>query len=201
MDRLRRSPLLRTLAYLTAIALCVGGLLILRKLEPSNETLTLHGMYDETGHLLTALVVAIGVRALRLPVPVWSVLVGGMVLDLGHVPQMMGYIGSLEGSTRNGSHSLAVVVVLACLGFIDRRRANIYLGIAIGAVSHLWRDMGTGTVALMWPITETVYGTLYTRYIAGLIGMAMAMVGSAGLLGAYSQSGGEKQATPESEAK
>lgn len=187
MDTIRQLPPLRTLTYLVAIAVCVAGLLALRRLEPASETLTIHGFYDEVGHLLTALVAAIGIRALRLPVPIWSVLLGGMILDLGHVPQILGYVGSLEGSSRNGSHSLGVVAVLACLGFLDRRRANIYLGIAIGAVSHLWRDMGTGTVALMWPITETVYGTLYTRYIAGLTGMAVAMVGSAGLLGVHSQ--------------
>jgi hypothetical protein len=193
MDTLRRSPLLRTLTYLIAIAVCVAGLLILTRLEPANQALTIHGFYDEIGHLLTALVAAIGIRALRLPVPIWSVLMGGMVLDLGHVLGMMGYVNALEGSSRNGSHSLGVVIALACLGFLDRRRANIYLGIAIGAVSHLWRDMGTGTVALMWPVTDTVYGTLYTRYIAGLTGMAVAMVGSAGLLGVHSQTVNEEE--------
>ena len=192
MDTIRRSPLLRTLVYLMAVAACVAGLLVIRRLEPANPTLAIHGFYDEVGHLLTALVLAIGIRSMRLPIPIWSVLVGGMVLDLGHVPQILGYVGALEGSSRNGSHSLGVVAVLACLGFLDRKRANIYLGIAIGAVSHLWRDMGTGTVALMWPITETVYGTLYSRYIAVLTGMAVAMVGSAGLLNVYSQSVSEE---------
>jgi membrane-bound metal-dependent hydrolase YbcI (DUF457 family) len=196
MDTLRRSPLLRTLTYLIAVAVCVAGLLILRQLEPANETLALHGFYDELGHLLTALVAAIGIRALRLPVPMWSVLLGGMVLDLGHVPQILGYIGSVEGSSRNGAHSLGVVAVLACLGFLDRRRANVYLGIAIGEVSHLWRDMGTGTVALMWPVSETVYGTLYSRYIAVLTGMAVAMIGSAGLLGVHSQTVANEEQQP-----
>jgi membrane-bound metal-dependent hydrolase YbcI (DUF457 family) len=146
-----------------------------------------HGVYDELGHLLTALVAGIGVRALRLPIPLLSMLLGGVVLDLGHVLQMMDYVNALEGSTRSGSHSITVVIMLACMGFLDRRRANIWLGIAIGAVSHLWHDMGTGTVALMWPVTETVYGTIYRRYLAGLAGMAAAMVGSAALLGVHVQ--------------
>lgn len=175
-------PIVRTTLFLAAVSVCIGGLLLLRRLEPDTGSLTVHGIYDELGHLVTALVAAIGVRALRLPVPIWSVLIGGVVLDIGHIPQMYGYLAALEGSSRNGSHSLLVVVLLACLGFIDQRRANIYLGIAIGAVSHLWRDMGTGAVALMWPITDSVYGTLYSRYIAGLAGMAVAMIGSAGLL-------------------
>ncbi len=183
MMTLPASSLFRSRTYLAAIAVCLLAIVALRILEPEDETLLVHGVYDELGHLLTALVAGIGVRALRLPVPLWSVLLGGVVLDLGHVLQMMGYVNALEGSSRSGSHSIAVVILLACLDFLDRRRANIWLGIAIGAVSHLWRDMGTGTVALMWPVTDTVYGTLYRRYLAGLAGMAIAMVGSAALLG------------------
>lgn len=187
MTPLTASPLLRSLTYLFAIGVCVGALLLLPRLEPDHASLTIHGLYDELGHLVTALVAAIGIRSLRLPVPIWAVLLGGLVLDMGHVMSIMGYVNALEGSSRNGSHSLAVVALLACLGFLDRRRANTWLGIAIGAVSHLWRDMGTGTVALMWPLTETVYGTSYSRYLAVLAGMAIAMVGSAALLGVHSQ--------------
>ena len=187
MDRLRHSPITRSLAYLAATGACLGGIVAIHWLEPAKETLALHGMYDELGHLLTALVAAIGVRALRLPVPAWSILLGGMAIDSGHVPQMLGYMHAIEGSSRNGTHSLAIVGVLACLGFLDRRHANIWLGIAIGATSHLWRDMGTGTVALMWPLRETVYGTLFSRYLAVLGGMALAMIGTATLLDIQAQ--------------
>jgi membrane-bound metal-dependent hydrolase YbcI (DUF457 family) len=197
MDALRHLPIIRSLAYFLAIGACPGGIVAIHWLEPADETLTLHGVYDELGHALTALVAAIGVRALRLPVPSWSILVGGMILDLGHVPQMIGYASALEGSTRNGTHSLAVVALLACLGFLDRRHANVWLGIAIGATSHLWRDMGTGTVPLMWPLRETVYGTLYTRYLAVLSGMALAMVGSAALLGIHAESRRERPREPQ----
>jgi membrane-bound metal-dependent hydrolase YbcI (DUF457 family) len=184
------------MAQLVAGGACLGGIAAIHWLEPANETLALHGVYDELGHALTALVAAIGVRALRLPVPSWSILFGGMVLDLGHLPQLLGYASALEGSTRNGTHSLAVVALLASLGFVDRRHANVWLGIAIGATSHLWRDMGTGTVPLMWPLRETVYGTLYTRYLAVLAGMALAMIGSATLLGVHAQSRQEHSPEP-----
>lgn len=179
--------MLRFFACLVTIGLCIIGLLFLPKLEPDHTSLTTHALYDEVGHLLTAVVAAIGVWSLRLPVPIWSILLGGVLLDTGHILSMSGLVNELEGSSRNGSHSLAVVVLLACLGFLDRRRANVWLGITIGAVSHLWRDMGTGTVPLMWPVTETVYGTLYTRYLAGLAGMAIAMVGASALLDVHAQ--------------
>lgn len=187
MSILERSPALRTMILTGAIAACTFALLILPDLEPDHSTLTAHGINDWIGHLITALILAIGVRALRLPIPAWSILAGGIVIDLGHVPQMLGYIGALEGSSRNGSHSLAVVALLALFGFLDRRRANAWLGVAIGAASHLWRDMGTGTVALIWPLTDTVYGTSYHRYLAVLAGLAIAMVGSSGLLDIHAQ--------------
>lgn len=188
MDKLRDSPLLRSATALVLVGACIGAIYAIRELEPRGAELGIHGAFDVTGHLLTALVAAIGVRALRLPIPVWAILVGGVVLDFGHTLNWMGYTNALEGSSRNGSHSLFVVAVLASLGFLDRKRANIWLGIAIGATSHLWRDMGTGTVALMWPITQTVYGTLFTRYIAVLAGMAIAMIGSSALLSVYTGS-------------
>lgn len=187
MHMARRSPTIRSLAYLAATAVCLAGILAIRRLEPTDGSLALHGVYDEVGHLLTALAAAIGVRALRLPVPWWSILAGALVLDLGHVPGIFGYLNALEGSSRNGSHSLSVVALLACLGFLDRRHAHIWLGVAIGATSHLWRDMGTGTVALLWPIRDTVYGTLFSRYIAVLGGMALAMIGAAALLGIHTK--------------
>lgn len=187
MRTLLRSPVIRAIASLSAIAILIVALWMLEHSEPATATLELHGAMDVTGHIITALIAAIGVRALRLPVPLWTILLGGTVLDLGHVPGFFGYVNALEGSTRNGSHSLFVVALLALVGFPDRRHANAWLGLAMGATSHLWRDMGTGTVALMWPITETVYGTLFTRYLAVLAGMSLAMIGSATLLAVHAQ--------------
>ncbi len=187
MRTLLRFPILRAGAALFAIAILIVILWLLERYEPTGASLELHGAMDITGHIITALIAAIGVRALRLPVPLWTILIGGTVLDLGHLPGFFGYVNALEGSTRNGSHSLFVVALLAIIGFIDRRHANAWLGVAMGATSHLWRDMGTGTVALMWPLTETVYGTLFTRYLAVLGGISLAMIGSATLLTVHAQ--------------
>lgn len=187
MRTLLRSPIIRALASLSAIAVLIVALGALERYEPASASLELHGAMDLAGHLITALIAAIGVRALRLPVPIWTIMLGGTVLDLGHVLGFFGYANALEGSTRNGSHSLFVVALLAIIGFVDRRHANAWLGVAMGATSHLWRDMGTGTVALMWPITETVYGTLFTRYLAVLAGISLAMIGSATLLAIHAE--------------
>ncbi len=188
-------------------AVCLGGIFgawiaiaVLRLAEPgpAERTLTIHGVYDEVGHSLTALILALALRALRLPIPIWSVLIGGVILDLGHVMNMLDFTEPIAGSSRNGTHSVFMVILLALVGFIDRRHANVWLGITLGAISHLWRDMGTGLVPLAWPLTDQVWGTSFTRYMVGLIGVALAIVGSAALLDTWSHANSPNESTPAS---
>lgn len=165
------------------------GLALLRIAEPgpNDRSLAIHGIYDEAGHLLTALMIALGLRALRLPVPVWSVLAGGVVLDVGHVMIQLDFSEPVMGSSRNGTHSLLAVAIIALVGFIDRRHANVWLGIALGALSHLWRDLGTGLVPLAWPISDELWGTSFRRYLAGLTGITLVMIGSGTLLAVHAR--------------
>jgi membrane-bound metal-dependent hydrolase YbcI (DUF457 family) len=150
------------------------------------NTLTVHGILDEVGHLLTALMIAMGIKALRFPVPVSSILIGGVLLDVGHIMLQLDFTEPIEGSSRNGTHSVFALILLACIGFFDQRRANVWLGVTLGALSHLWRDMGTGNVPLVWPLLENVDGTTFTRYMIGLLGATIAMIGSGALLEVYS---------------
>ncbi len=126
-----------------------------------------------------------GLKPMRLPIPIWWVIVGGVILDISHVMVQLDRTEPVTGSTRNGSHSIAAVILIALFGFIDRRHANIWLGITIGALSHLWRDMGTGLVPLAWPILDDLWGTSFTRYVVGLIGLTLAMIGSGALLATH----------------
>jgi membrane-bound metal-dependent hydrolase YbcI (DUF457 family) len=180
----RRYPGWLQFAHVTAIVIAWVIIAFLRLAEPgpNDQTLVIHGIYDELGHLLTALMLAIGFRALRLPIPIWTVLLGGIVLDAGHILNLLDYTEPISLSTRNGTHSVFAVIVLALIGFLDRRHANVWLGITLGAISHLWRDMGTGLVPLAWPVNHQVWGTSFSRYMVGLVGVALAMVGSGALL-------------------
>jgi membrane-bound metal-dependent hydrolase YbcI (DUF457 family) len=155
------------------------------------NTLQVHGVLDEMGHLLTALMIAMGIKALRFPVPVWSILIGGVVLDVGHIMLQLDFTEPVTGSSRNGTHSVFVLILLACIGFLDQRRANVWLGLALGALSHLWRDMGTGNVPLFWPFLENVDGTTFRRYMIALLGATIAMIGSGALLEIYDRANAE----------
>lgn len=137
---------------------------------------------------MTALMLAVGLWAMRLPIPVWSVLAGGMVLDVGHIFSLLDVIEPITGSTRSGTHSIFVVSILAMVGILDQRHANIWLGITIGALSYLWRDMGTGLVPLAWPfVSDQLWGTSFRRYMVALLGLPVAMIGSGLLLDIYNE--------------
>lgn len=109
----------------------------------------------------------------------------GELLDIGQIFTLFDVIEPATCSTRSGTHSVMVVTSLAMVGFLDRRHAHIWLGIEIGALSHLWRDMGTGLVPLAWPLLDEVWGTSFRRYLAGMIGLTVAMIGSGLLLDIY----------------
>ncbi len=176
--------------YATYAGVAIGAwilIAVVRQFDApaDGNTMTVHGILDEIGHLLTALMIAMGIKALRFPVPVWSVLIGGVVLDVGHIMLQLDFTEPVEGSSRNGTHSVFVLILLACIGFLDQRRANVWLGVTLGALSHLWRDMGTGNVPLVWPFLQNVDGTTFSRYMIGLLGATIAMIGSGMLLEVY----------------
>jgi membrane-bound metal-dependent hydrolase YbcI (DUF457 family) len=163
------------------------ALLIIRQVDaqPGTETVTTHGPLDAAGHLATGLMIGVGIRALRLPIPIWTVLLGSILPDIGHLLSRYDVLAVVTGSSRTGTHSAVALILIAMIGFIDRRHANLWLGVAIGGLTHLWRDMGTGTVPLLWPFDLTVDGTTFSRYMIALIGGALAMVGSGMLLDTY----------------
>lgn len=173
--------------HLAAVLCCAVLILAIRQLDarPGTDTVTTHGPLDAAAHLLTGLMIGIGIRALRLPIPIWAVLIGSIAPDIGHLLNRYEILSVVTGSSRTGTHSALALILIAMVGFVDQRRANLWLGVAIGGLTHLWRDMGTGTVPLLWPFDLTVDGTTYSRYMIALVGGAMAMIGSGMLLDTY----------------
>ena len=176
--------------YVTSLSVVIAstiGILIIRHLDaqPGTETIATHGALDAAGHLLTGLMIGMGIRGLRLPIPPWTVVLGSLAPDIGHALSHYEILSVVTGSSRTGTHSAFALILIASVGFIDRRRANLWLGLAIGGITHLWRDMGTGTVPLLWPFDLTVDGTTFSRYMIALVGGALAMVGSGMLLDTY----------------
>ena len=165
-------------ANLGMVALAAAGILLIQIYFPEKRPLMVHGITDEIGHLLTAFIFAVAMRSVRVPSPVWAVLFGGVILDLGHISDHLDITQPVIGSSRNGSHSLLAVALIAAIALADRRRGLVWLGVALGALSHLWRDMGTGTVPLGWPFVGTVQGVTYATSIVLLVAIAAAFIGT-----------------------
>lgn len=178
-DYFRKSPPVtrRHCIHDCCLVLIIGaGLVAIRIMTGEQAELVLHGTYDEVGHLLTALIVAIGIRGRRPLTRVWAILLGGIILDLGHVTDILGLTEPIAGSSRNGSHSLLVVALIAMVALLDPRRAPVWLGLAVGALTHLWRDLGTGYVALAWPVSDQVWGDSFELYVGLLVAIGLFLV-------------------------
>ncbi len=168
---------------LVIIAASFWLIIVLRLRWGGHEELPKHAAYDVSAHLLTALVIAVALRTAHVPVPVWAVLIGGILPDVGQFTTIIGITHAIDGSSRNGTHSLLAVLVVASIALIDRRHARVWIGIVVGMITHLLRDLGTGTVPLGWPFSLHVWSIAFSAYIAILVGAALAIlaIGQLGL--------------------
>lgn len=186
MDNLSpRQNQVNSVASLVAVTLFSVALVAIRRIDPSAESqsLSVHGVLDWTGHLLTAGIVAIGLASWRRPVaPMAAILLGGVLPDVGHLLTWADLAVPVTGSTRNGTHSAVVVAAFVVAALVDRPRRAVWLGIGIGIVTHLWRDMGTGTVPLLWPWSDRVFSVSFTTYVVvtALVGLSLVLIGRAG---------------------
>lgn len=145
----------------------------------SASSLLVHGLRDEAGHLLTAYVCASGLIALRMPLTLTVVLLGGVLIDMDHILQLSGAIDAVPGSSRPGSHSLAIPIIALIVATIDRRRVWVWISFAVSFGTHLVRDMATGTVPLFWPLAADPVSITYDLYAVALlafVGIALGKV-------------------------
>jgi inner membrane protein len=126
--------------------------------------LWIHGLLDEGAHLLTAGLV-LSARKGR-GVDGWgrSMLVSTVVLDIDHVPAIAGSDALSKGLYRPAPHSLLTLGLLWALArLVPRRRKAIYGSLA-GVTVHLFRDMGDGSVPLLWPLSRRSFKVGYPLY-------------------------------------
>jgi membrane-bound metal-dependent hydrolase YbcI (DUF457 family) len=129
-------------------------------------------LLDEPAHAATGLVAlaAIG-PAFEVPV-VLAILGGSLLIDLDHLPGLLGSHILDQGTPRPFTHSLLTVTVVATAAFLvppyARKLALIAL---VGLILHLFRDMaesGGSGVALLWPLSDRAYSVEYVGYAVAL---------------------------------
>jgi hypothetical protein len=123
------------------------------------------GLLDEAAHLGTGLILLAALPRPGRPFA-QGVLAGSVLLDLDHVPDMLGMPFLRPERMRPRTHSVATLLVLASSARLD--------GALVGAAAHLVRDLATGTnaVPLMWPFWKRPYEVRYRWYAAGLVALA-----------------------------
>lgn len=129
----------------------------------------IHGTADETAHVLTALLW--GALALSFGAPVLLPVVGlaGMFPDLDHVPMFLVGMRPLPGSSRSVLHTLLVILVFLALAWLHRRWRWVWASMALAVASHYTRDMATGTVILLWPLSGHPFTIPYLVYVGTLV--------------------------------
>jgi inner membrane protein len=132
------------------------------------------GALDEPAHLLTAWLVlaAFSARTTALRLLPW-VLAGAVLLDLDHVPLVLGLDVTATPSGRPVTHSLSTVAVLLVAALAVRRWRVALAGLAAGAATQLLRDLATGPgVPLFWPVLSVDVRLPYLMYLLVLLTLA-----------------------------
>jgi membrane-bound metal-dependent hydrolase YbcI (DUF457 family) len=128
------------------------------------------GLLDETAHVGTGLLV-LGAMAPRRTEFALGVLAGSVLIDVDHIPDVLGSRILRGGRMRPLPHSIATLLALR----LAQRPGNAARrGVLIGVTAHLARDLATGTnsVPLFWPLSRRPASVPYGLYAAGLTALA-----------------------------
>jgi inner membrane protein len=128
---------------------------------------------DETAHLLTAIILLAALLRVLPPEAMAGVLTGVVLIDLDHLPILIGSDLLMRQTNRPLTHSLLVAVAVAAVALaLPARWRWFALGVAGGIVAHFWRDMASSTagVPLLWPWQSTGFLLPYEVYLASLVG-------------------------------
>ena len=173
-------PAGRTRSSFLGPLLALGGILLLDAVRTAQSwPVPVVGVLDEPAHLLTAWLVlaAATARTTVLRLTPW-VLAASVLIDLDHVPLYLGADVAATPGGRPVTHSLlTVLVLLAAAGTVRRWRVPL-AGLAVGAGSHLLRDLSTGPgVPLLWPALDGDVRLPYWPYLLVLVALT-AMAGA-----------------------
>lgn len=128
---------------------------------------------DETGHLLTAVLL---LAALPPALPgrfIAGALLGAVAIDLDHLPLIFGSDLLTQQTNRPFTHCLLTVFLLAAVSRLLPAHWRWFgLGLAAGVLAHFWRDLATSTagVPLLWPWQRFGFTLPYWLYVGVLVG-------------------------------
>ncbi len=141
-------------------AMLAAGLTVMwqRRWAESESATPRRALFDGLCHIGTALAVAL--PALPRVDNRWgfirAVICGAVVIDLDHIPAARStrLERCMSMPQRPASHSLFTVIALASAVEVIRPGRQLGIGVLLGLISHLLRDLATGGAPLMRPRTN-----------------------------------------------
>lgn len=173
------TPLARLTAALVPVRrplLEAGGIAALDLVHMSREWPTpVVALLDEPAHLTTARLLLTASRVRPAGEALAWTLVGSVLIDLDHVPMFLGKLQRSGREQRPLTHSGVTSLVLLAAAAATRGRVRPALaGLSLGVALHLVRDLGTGGIPLLWPLSGTDVRVPYAAYAAVLGGAVTA---------------------------
>lgn len=172
----------------TALILVVGVALADLAFRGRGFSFAPRALTDEPCHLATALILLGAFTRWRGrppgPAATGAMLAASVLIDVDHLPLEFGSASWTSGTPRPYSHALWVVAVITVIALAARRRyrirgeaaavmtAAIATGAVWGVCAHFLRDIATGPVALLWPLSDAGLRVPYPAYLIALLVIA-----------------------------
>lgn len=178
------SRLSRLAAHLTwwQRALAATGAVVLvfaidARFDSAALSLPAKALLDESAHLATGLLLLGALVRRPSPLLVLGTALGSVAIDVDHIPLVLIHHGHLYGVPRPTTHSLLTIMMIAGMALLLPARYRAFaLGVAFGIATHLIRDMATGGVPLLWPLSSAFFDLPYNAYAALLLIGALLVV-------------------------
>ncbi len=127
-------------------------------------------LLDEPAHLATAFLLLAALPVPRVRPFLLGAALGAVGIDGDHLPGEFGWNIITRGTGRPVTHSLATCGALLLLArALPGPARTATVGAACGVLAHFVRDMGTGGVPLLWPVSKRRVRVPYGVYLATLL--------------------------------
>jgi hypothetical protein len=128
------------------------------------------GPVDELAHLLTGALVLAALRGVVDRRFAIGLLVASVLIDVDHVPGLLGLDWITRGTDRPYTHSLLTIVVVGLAAVVWRGRRSLLLGALLGIGAHLARDLSESAsgVPLAWPLSLHSFTLPHWTYLLAM---------------------------------
>jgi len=133
------------------------------------------GVCDELAHLLTGVLVLMAIPTAVTRRFATGVLAGSVLIDLDHIPLLLGSEWLTHGTPRPYTHSLLTPAAVGLLALAWRRQRPMLTGVLAGLIIHFSRDLAESNagMSLLWPWTRASQSVPHWSYLVLVCGLSL----------------------------